>query len=54
MIGLISCPVLVTDPDHEQFWPEQSQELYDKLPADKALIRFTEEEGADSSVCTES
>jgi hypothetical protein len=48
VIGQISCPVLVTDPDHEQFWPGQSQELYDKLPADKALIRFTEEEGADS------
>ena len=48
VIGQISCPLLVTDPDHEQFWPGQSQELYDKLPADKALIRFTEEEGADS------
>jgi hypothetical protein len=48
VIGQIRCPVLVTNPDHEQFWPGQSQELYDKLPADKALIRFTEEEGADS------
>jgi hypothetical protein len=48
VIGQISCPVLVTDPDHEQFWPGQSRELYDKLPDGKALIRFTEEEGADS------
>lgn len=48
VIGQITCPVLVTDPDHEQFWPGQSQELYGKLPARKALIRFTEEEGADS------
>ena len=48
VIGRITCPVLVTDPDHEQFWPGQSRELYDKLPAAKALIRFTEEEGADS------
>ena len=48
VIGQITCPVLVTDPDHEQFWPGQSRELYDKLPAGKALIRFTEEEGADS------
>jgi hypothetical protein len=48
VIGRITCPVLVTDPDHEQFWPGQSRELYDKLPAGKALIRFTEEEGADS------
>ncbi len=46
--GQITCPVLVTDPDHEQFWPGQSRELYDKLPAGKTLIRFTEEEGADS------
>jgi len=48
VIGQITCPVLVTDPDHEQFWPGQSRELYDKLRAGKALIRFTEEEGADS------
>ena len=47
-IKQITCPVLVTDPDHEQFWPGQSRELYDKLPAGKTLIRFTEEEGADS------
>ena len=32
MIGQITCPVLVTDPEHEQFWPGQSRELYDKLP----------------------
>jgi hypothetical protein len=48
VIERITCPVLVTDPDHEQFWPGQSQQLYDKLPAGKALIRFTEAEGADS------
>ena len=48
VIGQITCPVLVTDPDHEQFWPGQSRGLYDKLPAEKALIRFTETEGADS------
>ena len=48
MIGQITCPVLVTGPDHEQFWPGQSRELCDKLPAGKTLIRFTEEEGADS------
>ena len=48
VIGQITCPVLVTDPDNEQFWPGQSRRLYDKLPAGKTLIRFTEEEGADS------
>ncbi len=26
VIGQIMCPVLVTDPDHEQFWPGQSRE----------------------------
>ena len=51
VIGQIACPVLVTDPDHEQFWPGQSGELYDKLPTTATgtvVIRFTEEEGADS------
>ena len=51
VIGQIACPVLVTDPDHEQFWPGQSGELYDKLPTTTTgtlVIRFTEEEGADS------
>ncbi len=47
-IGQITCPTLVTDPDNEQFWPGQSRELYDKLPARKDLVRFTEAEGADS------
>ncbi len=48
VVGQISCPMLVTDPDREQFLPGQSQRLYDTLPGDKTLIRFTEEEGADS------
>jgi hypothetical protein len=48
VIGQITCPVLVTDPENEQFWPGQSHELYDKLPVGKALAGFTAEEGADS------
>jgi hypothetical protein len=44
----IRCPVLVTDPDHEQFWPGQSQQLADMLPGTAILVRFTEDEGADS------
>lgn len=47
-IAAIRCPVLVADPEHEQFWPGQAQELYDRLTGDKALVRFTAEEGADS------
>jgi hypothetical protein len=45
-IAQIQCPMLVTDPDDEQFWPGQSRQLYDALPGPKELIRFTREEGA--------
>ncbi len=31
LIAQISTPVLVTDPDNEQFWPGQSRELFGKL-----------------------
>lgn len=44
----IRCPLLITDPENEQFWPGQSQQLYDALPGPKELVRFTSEEGADS------
>ena len=43
----ITCPVLVTDPDGEQFWPGQPRRLHDMLPGRKALVRFTTDEGAD-------
>ena len=46
-IQQIQCPTLVLDPDHEQFWPGQSQQLFDALTCDKQLVRFTSEEGAD-------
>jgi hypothetical protein len=42
----ITTPVLVTNPEDEQFWPGQSQQLYDLLPGDKQLIDFTAAEGA--------
>jgi hypothetical protein len=49
VIAQISTPVLVTDPDNEQFWPGQSRELFEKLPGEtKAIIAFTQEDGADS------
>ena len=35
------------DPDGEQFWPGQSEALYDALPGRKELVRFTAYEGAD-------
>jgi hypothetical protein len=46
-VSAIACPVLVTDPEGEQFWPGQSQQLYDMLPGAKEIVRFTAAEGAD-------
>ena len=43
----ISCPVLVTAPANEAFWPGQSQQLFDMLTAPKALVPFTPSDGAD-------
>jgi hypothetical protein len=48
VIARITTPILITDPDHEQFWPGQSGELFDRLTGTKAIIAFTQEEGADS------
>jgi hypothetical protein len=47
LIAEIRCPMLVCDPDHEQFWPGQSRQLYEALPEPKELTRFTSEEGSD-------
>ncbi len=44
----IRCPMLVTDPDNEQFWPGQSRRLYKALTCPKQLVSFTATEGADS------
>jgi hypothetical protein len=44
----IRCPMLVTDPDNEQFWPGQSRRLYKALTCPKELVSFTAAEGADS------
>jgi hypothetical protein len=43
----ITTPLLVTDPENEQFWPGQAQKLYDRLPGPKEIVRFTAHEGAD-------
>jgi hypothetical protein len=47
VVDQIRCPMLIADPEGEQFWPGQSQELYDLLPGPKTLVRFTAAEGAD-------
>jgi Prolyl oligopeptidase family len=45
-VGLIDTPLLITDPEGEQFWPGQSQQLFDRLPGPKQLVRFSAAEGA--------
>jgi hypothetical protein len=42
----ITTPLLITDPDEEQFFPGQPEQLYDLVPGTKELIRFTVHEGA--------
>ena len=48
LIGQITTPLLITSPEGEQFWPGQSQSLYDRLSGTKALLEFTDAEGAGS------
>jgi hypothetical protein len=43
----IRCPMLITDPEGEQFWPGQSQKMYDALSSPKTLMKFTLAEGGD-------
>jgi dienelactone hydrolase len=47
VIRRITTPLLVTDPEGEQFWPGQSRQLYDSLPAPKQIVSFSAAEGAD-------
>jgi dienelactone hydrolase len=42
----ITTPLLITDPDDEQFFPGQPQQLHDLVPGTTKLIRFTADEGA--------
>jgi len=43
----IRCPMLITDPEGEQFFPGQVQKLYDALTCSKATVHFSREQGAD-------
>ena len=45
-VSEMTTPLLVTEPEDEQFWPGQSRARYDRLPGPKELIRFTSAEGA--------
>jgi hypothetical protein len=46
VIKQIECPMFIADPEDEQFWPGQSQEVFDALECPKTLVKFTAEEGA--------
>jgi dienelactone hydrolase len=46
LVKQINTPIMITDPEGEQFWPGQSQQLYHALPATKVLVAFTNAEGA--------
>lgn len=43
----IQCPMLITDPANEAYWPGQSRQLYDLLTSPKNLAHFSESDGAD-------
>jgi hypothetical protein len=45
--GRISCPMLITEPANESYWPGQSRQLYDLLISPKKLEHFSESDGAD-------
>jgi hypothetical protein len=47
VIGKIECPMLVTEPANEAFWPGQSRQLYDLLKCPKTLVPFSASDGAD-------
>lgn len=44
--ALITTPLMITDPEDEQFWQGQSRQLADLLPGKGHLVAFTAEEGA--------
>jgi alpha-beta hydrolase superfamily lysophospholipase len=46
-LAAIRCPMLITDPEHEEFWPGQSARLADALTSPVMLLPFTAAEGAD-------
>jgi Prolyl oligopeptidase family len=47
VIGKIECPMLITEPANEAFWPGQSHRLYDLLTCPKTLVPFSVSDGAD-------
>jgi hypothetical protein len=46
VVDTITTPVLVLDPEDEQFWPGQAQQVYDLLPGPKDIATFGRGQGA--------
>jgi alpha-beta hydrolase superfamily lysophospholipase len=47
LVDRITAPMLIADPENEQFFPGQPRQLFEKLPGTKkAIVRFTASEGA--------
>jgi len=46
VIKQVRCPIFISDPDDEQFWPGQSREVHEALECPKTIVRFTRSEGA--------
>jgi Prolyl oligopeptidase family len=47
VVDQIRCPLLITEPANETYWPGQSRQLYDLVKSPKQLTRFSESDGAD-------
>jgi pimeloyl-ACP methyl ester carboxylesterase len=43
----IQCPLLITAPVNEAYWPGQSRQLYEMVNCPKKLVEFTVADGAD-------
>ena len=46
LVEQINAPIMITDPEGEQFWPGQSQQLHDTVRGPNLLATFTKAEGA--------
>ena len=47
VVGRIECPMLITEPANEAFWPGQSRQLHDLLKGPRTLLPFSAADGAD-------
>jgi dienelactone hydrolase len=45
--GQIRCPLLITEPANEVYWPGQSRQLYDLVTSSRKLVHFSVSDGAD-------